>query len=58
MGQEGLDEIEARGCQFRIQAVTSLSPLLQAQNVFAETERIRILSNINTECQARHTLYM
>lgn len=47
MGQEGLDEIEARGCQLRIQTVTSLSIFLQAQNVFAATERIQILSNIN-----------
>lgn len=50
MSQEGLDKIEARGCQLRIQTVASLC--LQAQDIFAETERIPILSNINIECQA------
>lgn len=58
MGQEGLDEIEARGCQLRMQTVASLSLLLQAQNVSAETERKHILSNINIECQAWHALYV
>lgn len=52
MGQEGLDEIEARGCQLRMQTLASLSLLLQAQNVFVETERIPNLCNIIIECQA------
>lgn len=54
----GLDEIEARSCQLRVQTVASLVLLLQVLNVFAETERKHILSNSNIECQAQHVLHM
>lgn len=54
--QEGLDEIEARGCQLRIRTVALLSLLLQGQNVFAEAERIPLISNINIERQAPRVL--
>lgn len=54
MGQEGLDETGARGCQLTNQTVAWLFLLLQAPNVFAETERIHLICNINIECQAQH----
>lgn len=53
MGQEGLDETGARGCQLRIQTEAWLSLLLQAPNVFAETETIHLICNIYIECQAQ-----
>ena len=58
MGQEGLDKMDTRGCQLRIQTMVLLSLLLQGQNVFAETERIHIISNINIDCQAQYVLYV
>lgn len=54
----GLDEIEAKSCQLRMQTVASLFLLLQALNVFAETQRKHIPSNSNIECQVQHVLHM